>query len=350
MKPAVISITTKIKAPRNESSSDRSFGFGTPDQNAPDENAPDENAPDESAPGQGLSVPGAPDENQGTRELTAVGSGFFISPDGYAVTASHVVQDGDTAQIRTDDGKTYTAKVVGNDRVSDLALLKIDGRNDLKYVQFAEQTPRVGDWVLAIGNAFGLGGTVTAGIVSAHGREIASSSSEDLIQIDAPINSGDSGGPSFDTKGRVIGVNTMIFSPSGGSVGIAFAVPAEAARVVIPQLRDKGAVTRGWMGVQIQSVTPDIAEGLGIDQPKGAIVASVDNNGPAAQAGLASGDVITAVGGESVKDAHAVTKKIQGMTPGSSAQLQVLRNGKQQRMDVTLAQFPNQADDPKLNR
>jgi len=185
------------------------------------------------------------------------------------------VQNSDTAEIRTQDEQTYTAKVVGTDPISDLALLKVDGRNDFSYVRIADELPRVGDWVLAVGNPFGLGGTVTAGIVSARRRNFDSASAEDLIQIDAPINSGESGGPSFDSNGDVIGVNTMIASPSGGSVGIAFAVPADTIQTVIPQLKAKGSVTRGWIGIQVQPITPDLANGLDLNSPRGAIIATV---------------------------------------------------------------------------
>src|SRR6202790_117618 len=187
--------------------------------------------------------------------ITGEGSGFFISADGYAVTNNHVVDRAQSVQVTTDDGTIYTAKVVGTDPKTDLALIKVDGKKDLPYVKFADRLPQVGDWVVAVGNPFGLGGTVTAGIVSARGRDIGAGSYDDYIQIDAPINKGNSGGPAFDVDGNVIGVNTAIFSPSGGSVGIAFAIPADTVKSVGSQLKDKGSVTRGWIGVQIQSVT-----------------------------------------------------------------------------------------------
>jgi serine protease Do len=195
----------------------------------------------------------------------------------------------------------------------------------------------------SVGNPFGLGGTVTAGIVSARHRNFDSASSEDLIQIDAPINRGDSGGPSFDRNGNVIGVNTMIASPSGGSVGVAFAVPADTIKAVIPQLKAKGSVTRGWIGVQIQPITPDLANGLGLNSPRGAIIASVQKNSPGAKAGLARGDVITSIDGETIKDAHELTKKIQNMAPGSSAQIGLLRKNTEKIVTVTLGQLPDQA-------
>jgi serine protease Do len=222
-------------------------------------------------------------------------------------------------------------------------LIKVDGRTDFTYVKLSDQPARVGDWVLSAGNSFGLGNSVTAGIVSARDRKLENDSSEDFVQIDAPINSGDSGGPSFNTNGEVIGVNSMIYSPSGGSVGVAFAIPAATVKAVIPQLKDKGAVTRGWIGAEIQSITPDLAEGLGMNHVGGAIVANVQDNGPAAKAGLRSGDVITSVSGEPIKNAGELTKKIQASAPGSSIQLAMLRKGKQSSLGVTLGEFPNRA-------
>jgi serine protease Do len=306
--PAVIGVTTKVPIPRREN---------------------------------GLPMPGS--RNRGTAQITAVGSGFFISPDGYAVTNSHVLQNSDTAEILTQDEQTYAAKVVGKDPISDLALIKVDGRNDFSYVNIADELPRVGDWVLAVGNPFGLGGTVTAGIVSARHRNIDPDSSEDLIQIDAPINRGDSGGPSFDSNGNVIGVNTMIASPSGGSVGVAFAVPADTIKTVIPQLKAKGSVTRGWIGVQIQPITSDLAKGIGLNSPRGAIIASVQKNSPGAKAGLARGDVITSMDGDPIKDVHELTKRIQNTAPGTSAQIGLLRNGNERPVTVTLGQMPDHA-------
>ena len=202
---------------------------------------------------------GQPDDDSRARRFRQ-GSGFFISPDGYAVTNSHVVDGVKTVEVTTDDSKIYTARVIGADERTDVALIKVDGRSDFPTAKFAERIPRVGDWVLAVGNPFGLGGTVTAGIVSARGRDIGAGPYDDFIQIDAPVNRGNSGGPTFDIEGNVIGVNTAIVSPSGGSVGIGFAIPADTVKSVVAQLRDKGRVTRGWIGVQIQSVTPEIAE------------------------------------------------------------------------------------------
>ena len=218
--------------------------------------------------------------------ITGEGSGFFISPDGYAVTNNHVVDHAKSVQVTTDDGTIYTAKVVGTDPKTDLAVIKVDGKKDFPYVKFADHSPRVGDWVVAVGNPFGLGGTVTAGIVSARGRDIGAGPYDDYIQIDAPINKGNSGGPAFNEEGEVIGVNTAIYSPSGGSVGIGFDIPADTAKMVVAQLEKSGHVTRGWLGVQIQPVTAGIADGLGMKKAVGALVDEPQAGSPAAKAGI----------------------------------------------------------------
>ena len=218
--------------------------------------------------------------------VTGEGSGFFISPDGYAVTNNHVVDHAKSVQVTTDDGAIFTAKVVGTDPKTDLALIKVDGKNDFPFVKFADHSPRVGDWVVAVGNPFGLGGTVTAGIVSARGRDIGAGPYDDYIQIDAPINKGNSGGPAFNEEGEVIGVNTAIYSPSGGSVGIGFDIPANTAKMVVAQLETSGHVTRGWLGVQIQPVTAGIADSLGMKKAEGALVDEPQAGSPAAKAGI----------------------------------------------------------------
>jgi serine protease Do len=284
------------------------------------------------------------------RAITSMGSAFFISADGYAVTNNHVIEGSTTVTIEADDQKTYSAKVVGTDPTSDLALLKVDGRTDFPFVRLADKMPRVGDWVLAIGNPFGLGGTVTAGIVSARERNIGAVSTDSLIQIDAPINKGDSGGPTFDLNGRVIGVNMMIFSPSGGSIGIAFAIPADTVRTVIPQLRDKGTVTRGWLGVQIQSVTTDIADALGLKDAYGALVAGAQMNSPAERAGLASGDIIVSVNSAPVKDARDLNKMITNIVPGTRVEIGVLRAGAQKTMTAALGELPVKRPDPAAGK
>ncbi len=229
--------------------------------------------------------------------------------------------------ITTSDGKTIPAKVIGTDPKTDLALLKVKEGSDYPYVSFAPKAPRVGDWVIAVGNPFGLGGTVTAGIVSARGRDIGAGPYDDFLQIDAPVNHGNSGGPTFNSEGQVVGVNTAIFSPSGGSVGIGFAIPSDVAKGVIQQLKDHGKVTRGWIGVQIQPVTQDIADSLGMKQDKGALVAKVEKDSPAAAAGVKDGDVITSVNGQPVSDSHDLARKIAELGPKADAQLGIFRNG-----------------------
>jgi len=271
----------------------------------------------------------------------AQGSGFFVSADGYAVTNNHVVDHASSVEVTTDGGKTYTAKVVGTDAKTDLALLKVEGKTDFPYVRFADAAPRVGDWVLAVGNPFGLGGTVTAGIVSARGRDIGSGPYDDYIQIDAPVNRGNSGGPAFDDGGNVVGVTTAIYSPSGGSVGIGFAIPSDTVKMVVAQLKDHGNVVRGWLGVQIQPVTADIADSLGLKTAEGALVAEPQAGGPAAKAGLEAGDVIRAVDGAPVKDARDLAKKIAADKPGSTVKLDLVRNGGDRTIAVTLAEMPN---------
>ena len=278
--------------------------------------------------------PGMRGGPRGRGMVTGQGSGFFISADGFAVTNNHVVDGADKVEVTTDDGTVYKAKVIGTDARTDLALIKVEGGSDFPFAKLSDGKPRIGDWVLAVGNPFGLGGTVTAGIVSARGYD-------DFIQIDAPVNKGNSGGPAFDTSGEVMGVNTAIYSPSGGSVGIAFSIPASAVKSVIAQLKDKGSVSRGWIGVQIQPVTPDIADSLGLKKAEGALVAEPQANGPAAKAGIESGDVITAVNGETVKDARELARTIGGFAPGAAVKLNVLHKGQDKVINLTLGQLPN---------
>ncbi len=275
------------------------------------------------------------------RAVTGQGSGFFISADGYAVTNNHVVDGADKVEVTTDDGKTYSAKVIGTDPRTDVALIKVEGGSNFPFAKLSDSKPRIGDWVLAVGNPFGLGGTVTAGIVSASGRDIGNGPYDDFIQIDAPVNKGNSGGPAFNTEGEVMGVNTAIYSPSGGSVGIAFSIPASTVKNVIAQLKDKGTVSRGWIGVQIQPVTADIADSLGLKKAEGALVAEPQANGPAAKAGIESGDVITAVNGETVKDARELARTIGGLAPGNAVKLNVLHKGQDKVVNLTLGQLPN---------
>jgi serine protease Do len=270
------------------------------------------------------------------------GSGFFISADGYIVTNNHVVDKAKKVQIVTDDGASYDARVIGTDPKTDLALIKVDGHNDFPFVKLADTMPKVGEWVVAMGNPFGLGGTVTAGIVSAKGRDIGSSPYDDYLQIDAPVNRGNSGGPTFNLKGEVIGVNTAIYSPSGGSVGIAFDVPATTVANVIPQLEKRGHVARGWLGVQIQPVTKEIADSLGLKAAQGALVAEPQPGSPAAKAGLKSGDVIASIDGATIKDPRDLARRIAAVGPDKAVNLTVISAGNERTVNVKLGQLKDQ--------
>jgi serine protease Do len=333
VKPAVISVRVKVDASAESSNLEGNLPFPP---NSPMERffrrfgMPDLN----------------PEKGQqpNRRSVTGQGSGFFITADGYAVTNNHVVDKAKTVEVITDDGKTLSAKVIGADSRTDLALIKVEGRSDFPYAKLSDKAPRIGDWVLAVGNPFGLGGTVTAGIVSARGRDIGAGPYDDFIQIDAPVNKGNSGGPTFDVDGNVLGVNTAIFSPSGGSVGIAFAIPAGTVKSVVAQLKDTGKVSRGWIGVQIQPVTAELADNLGLKGPEGAMVSDPQENGPAAKAGILAGDVITAVNGAPVKDAKDLARQIGAMAPGATAKLTVWRKGEQKTFSIALGELPNQRE------
>jgi serine protease Do len=334
VKPAVISVRVKMNAGPQMSEfgdSDNPFGPNSPFQFFFKRFG-------QEMPGQGPGMRGTP-RRQFT---TGQGSGFFISADGYAVTNNHVVDKAESVEVTTDDGKTHTAKVIGTDPRTDLALIKIEGGSDFPYVNLADQAPRIGDWVIAVGNPFGLGGTVTAGIVSARGRDIGAGPYDDFIQIDAPVNKGNSGGPTFDVDGNVIGVNTAIFSPSGGSVGIAFAIPADTVKSVVSQLKASGKVTRGWIGVQIQPVTADIADSLGMKQAHGALVAEPQENSPAAKAGIKSGDVIVSLNGEAIPDARTLARRISSMPPGTAVKIGVFRGGSEQILSMVLGELPKE--------
>jgi serine protease Do len=283
---------------------------------------------------------GPPNMQPGPHVVRAQGSGFFITGDGYLVTNNHVVRNAKTVEVKTTGGKTYTAKIVGTDPKTDLALLKVDSSDDFPHVAFASTLPRVGDWVVAMGNPFGLGGTVTAGIVSAQGRDIGSGPYDDYIQIDAPVNSGNSGGPTFNLNGEVIGINTAIYSPSGGSVGIAFDIPSTTAKSVVDQIKSNGKVTRGWIGVTIQPVTDDIAASMGLKTASGAIVDEPQSGGPAAAAGLKSGDVITHMDGAEVRDSRDLARKVGGVAPGRTIKLTIIRNGNEKTVDLKARPYP----------
>ncbi|MEX3008092.1 Do family serine endopeptidase [Hoeflea sp. TYP-13] len=265
------------------------------------------------------------------------GSGFFISADGLVVTNNHVVDSGKEFTVIMHDGTELDAELIGKDARTDLAVLKVDSDRTFTYVDFdQDDKTRIGDWVVAVGNPFGLGGTVTAGIVSARGRDIGSGPYDDFIQVDAAVNRGNSGGPTFNLEGEVIGVNTAIFSPSGGNVGIAFAIPASLANEVVDELLDRGTVERGWLGVQIQPVTADIAESLGLAEAKGALITEPQPDSPAQKAGLKSGDVVTAVGDELVEGPRDLARKIARVNPGENADITVWRDGDSQSITVEI--------------
>jgi serine protease Do len=272
----------------------------------------------------------------------AQGSGFFISEDGYLVTNNHVVEGGSEFAVVMDSGKELDAKLVGTDPRTDLAVLKVEPNGTkFTYVDFADDAKvRVGDWVVAVGNPFGLGGTVTAGIVSARGRDIGAGPYDDFLQIDAAVNRGNSGGPAFNLTGEVVGINTAIFSPSGGSVGIAFAIPASTAREVVQDLIKDGAVQRGWLGVEIQPVTPEIADSLGLTGEKGALVSNAQDDGPAKKAGVVAGDIITAVDGKEVASPKELARLIGDIAPGKAVDVTVWRNGKAETVKVDLGELP----------
>jgi serine protease Do len=312
----------------------------------------------EDAPGQPRRTPqprgrapdGQDDEGQGgedpnTTQAMASGSGFFISPDGYIVTNNHVIENAKDIKVvlAGKEQREYPAKVIGHDEGTDLAVLKIEGK-DFPYVSFENSSrPRVGDWVIAVGNPFGLGGTATAGIISAYGRDIGEKF-VDYIQIDAPINRGNSGGPTFDMYGRVIGINTAIFSPSGGSVGIGFAIPADIADTITKQLISGGKITRGYLGATIQDVSPEIADSLGRPDMKGALVDELVTGGPAEKSGLEPGDVVISVNGTTVRGATGLTRQVASSHTGDILHLSVLRDGQPKTIDVRSGMRPSEAE------
>lgn len=281
------------------------------------------------------------DEPQ-TREARSLGSGFFISEEGYIVTNNHVIDQATEIEVVLEDGRELSATLIGTDPQTDLAVIKVDDAGTYPYVEFESATElRRGDWVVALGNPFGLGGTATAGILSADGRELGGDSPyTDFLQIDAAINRGNSGGPTFDLQGRVVGVNTAIFSPTGGSVGIGFAIPADLAIDVTNALIKDGKVSRGWLGVTIQDVTKDMAEAQGLEEAKGAIIADVNEQSPALKAGLRRGDVILSVNGKDATDATSVTRMVGGLLAGSTNDFTVLRDGAPTKIVVTVGERP----------
>jgi serine protease Do len=278
----------------------------------------------------------------GQAHRIALGSGFIIDPSGIVVTNSHVIGNASKVEVTLQDDSKYTAKIVGRDPKTDIAVLSIKADKPLPYVTFGDSSAaQVGDWVMAVGNPFGLGGTVTTGIISARGRDIHSGPFDDFLQIDAPINRGNSGGPAFNLDGQVVGINTAIYSPNGGSVGIGFAVPSNVAKTVVAQLEAHGKVSRGWLGVQIQEVTPAIAASLGLQGEHGALVAVVTANSPGAKAGLKQGDVILSFNGDEVGRLRDLPRLVAGTAPDTSTQLKVWRNGQIVELHTTLSELPN---------
>ncbi len=273
------------------------------------------------------------------RKFMAAGSGFAISADGYVVTNNHVVRNATKVTVVLDNGDEKQATVVGTDERTDLAVVKIEGAGDMPFVKFADSSPRVGDWVIAVGNPFGFGGSVTAGIVSALGRDVQGSAYGDFLQIDAAINTGNSGGPAFNLDGEVVGVNSEIYTPNGGNVGIAFAIPSATVKQVTSALIEHGVVTRGFLGVTIQDVNSDIADSVGLQTPKGALVTEFAGDSPGAKAGLKSGDIITAVDGQAVDDAISLSRIIAGKAPGTSVELTVWRDRAETTVSATLGEL-----------
>jgi serine protease Do len=287
-------------------------------------------------------VPQEEEPEPETREARSLGSGFFISREGYVVTNNHVVANATQIQIVLEDGRELEASLVGTDPQTDLAVLKVEESGDYPFVQFGSSAElRRGDWVVALGNPFGLGGTATAGILSADGRDLGNSNPyTDFLQIDAAINRGNSGGPTFDLFGRVVGVNTAIFSPTGGSVGIGFAIPSDLAMEVTSTLIEKGRVSRGWLGVTIQDVTEDMADARGLDMAEGAIVADLVANSPAKKSGIRRGDIIVEVNGQKVTDATSTTRIVGRLPAGSRNRFVVLRDGVRKTISVLVGERP----------
>ncbi len=337
VKPAVVSIAVEgVQSDARRYGRGREFDFNFPDL---PENHPFRRFFDEFGDQFG------PNGNDRPREhpFQAAGSGFLISADGYVVTNNHVVENAEDVTVVLDSGDEHEAEIVGTDPRTDLALLKIDDVNDLPYVEFSDDEARIGEWVVAVGNPFGLGGTVTAGIISARGRDIAGNNYGDFLQIDAAVNRGNSGGPAFNLDGKVVGVNTAIFSPNGGNVGIAFAIPAATVKQIVDDLKDDGNVTRGFLGVSIQDVTKDIADSVGLPTARGALVTQPTDDAPAGNAGIRSGDVIVEVDGQVIDDALDLSRTIAEKSPGQEVTVTVWRNGEKQDFNVTLATLDEEA-------
>lgn len=335
--PAVVSIKVKIRDNDDENTSD---------------NGGDQNPFRDLPPGSPLEqffrhfgMPNQGNDGDHPNIIQAQGSGFFISADGYAVTNNHVVDKATDVNVVLEDGTELKAKVIGTDPKTDLALVKVDAPSrTFPYVAFSNADVRVGDWVVAVGNPFGLGGSVTAGIISAHHRDIQAGPYDDFLQIDAPINKGNSGGPTFDLSGQVIGVNTMILSPSGGSIGLGFAIPSQVAQKVIQEIKDHGKVTRGWLGVQIQPISREIADSLNLTKTDGALVNEVQPHSPAEKAGFKSGDAVLSVNGAVVESPKDLSRIIAGYSPNTDVKVSIWRDGKPMDLTVTIGTLPATSD------
>jgi serine protease Do len=322
VKPAVVSITTKLEAPAA----------------ADNEDQPELPAPFRQFPFGGM----GPQMRPHARAIEARGSGFIINADGTIITNNHVVKGAKSVSVKLDDGRELPAKVIGRDARTDIAVLKIDAKQPLPYIQLGDSANvKPGQWVVAMGNPFGLGGTVTAGIVSASGRDFGAGPYDQFIQIDAPINQGNSGGPLFTQDGKVVGMNTAILSPSGGSIGIGFAIPSDMIHTVVSQLETSGHVTRGYIGVEAQQVGATMAKALHVSENSGALIAGVKSDAPAAHAGLEPGDVVTSVNGRSIKNPRDLALNIASVKPGDEAKLQVLRDGDSKSISVKVGNMPN---------
>jgi len=339
-KPAVVTVTTTMKAT---------------DTSADGSNSPMDEQFRQFFENQGIPFPKQMPRQQQNQRAMALGSGFIISPDGIIVTNNHVIQNAVDIKVTLDDGTELPAKLLGADAKSDLAVLKVNAPKPLATIAWGDSDKlKLGDQILAIGNPFGIGTTVTAGIVSARGRDLHSGPYDDFIQIDAPINHGNSGGPLVDREGNVVGINTAIYSPNGGSVGVGFAIPSDEAKAIVAKLEKNGSIDHGYLGVAIQPVTSDIANAMGLSQSQGALVASVNDDTPAARAGIKSGDIVTAVGNETVKTPKDLSRLVADLSPGDKRVVTLWRDGKSMDVNVTIGgnddskQAANDAGDGKV--
>lgn len=329
--PAVVNISTTQLI--EDKHSNNSFGFTFPPDSPFQEYFKEFGLPDD-------------ETNNGSQQRIGLGSGFIIDPKGYVVTNYHVIQDAQAIQVTLNNGEQYEASLVGADQRTDIAVLKIEVKQSLVFAQLGDSDKaRVGDWIVAVGNPFGLGGSVTVGVLSARGRDIQSGPFDDFLQLDAAINRGNSGGPSFNMQGEVIGINTAIYSPNGGSVGIGFAIPSNVAKPIINALKEKGMVERGWLGIQIQAVTSEISEAVGLSKAQGALIVSVQPNSPAARAGLLAGDIIIKVDQQDILTMHQLPKVIASIPPSKKVNLSVWREQKSLVITVELGRL----EDPKTN-